>query len=241
MQQGPTGVTSEGVDEWTPPPGFENPVPEPGGPLRKGGCGCLIVVLILLAAIGIGAALLWPTISDTKSDVEKFVEDAKDAFDISATGNGESTTGITADGRSDMPGGGARLRYKVLPDSSEWTIVRGTAPELVGSEWGMEREDNDGRSFMRLERQGIGTSLDEAQLDLIRNNVPSIDGDSDVSVRDDRIRVASRSTGSDGARQLNVSYAGSEDTYLFSCSARPEDTGFWRTCVAANKTLRFSD
>lgn len=245
MQYGPTGVTSEGVREWTPPPGFENPVPEPGGPLRKGGCGCSVVVLILFAAIGVGVALLWPTIkhtyTDTKQDVEKFVDDTKEALDISTAGDGQTTTGINADGQSDMPGGGARLRYKVLPDSSEWTIVRGTEPELIGSEWGMQREGNDGTSSMRLERQGIGTTLDEAQIELIRDNIPIGVGDGGVSLRDDRIRTSSRTTDKDGSRQLYVSYAGSEDTYGFVCSARPDDSGFWRTCVAADRTLRFND
>lgn len=237
MPQSPTGVTSEGVNEWTPPPGFENPVPEPGGFGGRGGCGCATLFLILLAALGIGAALLWPTISDTKEDVEKLIDDAKEAFDISTNANGDTETGIAADGRSDMPGGGAELTYKVLPDVTEWTTMRGDPPELTGSEWGVQREDGDGTSFMRLERLGVGTSLDEEQLNLIRDNM--VGGNGGVTVRDGRVRTASRTTGADGSRQLYVSYAGSENTYSFVCNAQPDDTDFWRMCVAADRTLRF--
>lgn len=224
MQIGPTNVTSEGVDPWTPPPGFENPVPEPGGPLRKGGCGCTVIILILLAAIGVGAVLLWPTIRDTKDSVEQFVEDAQEAVDVLKDTPGTTETGTEADGKSNLPGGGATLTYRVLRDETEWSTANDSIDGVDGNLWGVLR--SSGTSSMVLQStpaaDDLGASL------------------GDTGTRDGHRRIASRTSGPDGAKVFSVYYPDPSGSFHFTCTAAPGDDDFWRSCIDAEKTLKFS-
>lgn len=83
-----SGRDISGIMPWTPPAGYENPVPEGD----RDGSTLAAKLLIAVVVLGVIAAILWPTIesayesgSDFIDDVDQFIQETRDSLETSSS------------------------------------------------------------------------------------------------------------------------------------------------------------
>lgn len=83
-----SGRDISGIMPWTPPAGYENPVPEGD----RDGSTLAAKLLIAVIVLGVIGAILWPTIesayetgSDFIDDVDQFIQETRDSLETSST------------------------------------------------------------------------------------------------------------------------------------------------------------
>lgn len=253
----------DGIQQWRPPDDFENPVPEPGEKRRRlreklstpetpsDGWGIdedawdaaqpeevrPIVALARSAAaiIGIFAVLHFglPALLDRI--------DPDDAA-------GKSNTTIhAADGRSQLPGGRATLKYEPLPGQREKVNVGYSSngkPAWTGTMWALVTPNE--RSFITLFEMKfdpiLGPDMLSGALPFFNSNVASEVG-RPVAYRteemDGREAWVWRVRHADGTRELFAWVVDRQYGHRLQCQAAVSEPDVWRQCRDALQNVRF--
>lgn len=233
-----------GIQEWHPPQGFENPVPEPGRrkrPLRRtvptsslsrsDVVGMVTIVVLIAVAVGGGFEFLADQIPDRERS------------------DSENTSFFPADGRSQLPGGRASLNYEPLPRQQEKVNVGYSSngrPAWTGTMWGVVTPGE--RSFITIFEQKfepalppemLGGALGAYNSDIARTTgeptpyrTREIDG---------REAWVWRYRSDSGDRELQAWVVDLQYGHRLQCRAAPDEPEVWRQCEDALENLKFDE
>jgi hypothetical protein len=138
---------------WTPPPGYENPVPEPGDARRRaiGDSTPKFVglALVLIAIVGIYAAS--SHVDDAQETIKREIDKIqKETSNDTAQDSSEPAAPAhegDADGRSNLPGGYATATFTPRGYMAESVYRSDTDSKFDGSSWQLTGVDNGNTSY----------------------------------------------------------------------------------------------
>lgn len=232
-----------GIQEWRPPQGFENPVPEPGRfkrrlrssqPKRSGGlpnvARSVIVFVVIAVAINAGFKMLTDQIPERGED------------------NPENTSFFTADGRSQLPGGRESLNYEPLPGQKEKVNVGYSSsgrPAWTGTMWGVVTPEE--RSFITIFEQKFEPALPPEMLGgalgAYNSEVARTTGEpTPYRTReiDGREAWVWRYRSDAGDRELQAWVVDLQYGHRLQCRAAPDEPEVWRQCIDALENFKFT-
>lgn len=185
-------------------------------------------------------------------DIEKTIDDARESVEQSSTTDSSQAVSTgksppSADGKSNLPGRYASLKYAVLSNESEWATKQSVDNPYDGSVWGVSRATADGASYIMLSHYTFIPPLTtEAERETFADSVVDTLGAkpgttpvrSTIEV-DGRDGYEYRFVKATGSEAIVTYFLGDKHSYRYDCDAAAGDDEFLRTCDRAQRTLSF--
>lgn len=266
-----------GVQPWIPPEGYENPVPPargdavPAGHKRSllaglrsrradaGDATSTLRWLIIIVVIGL---FVWFSVvpwieeqvdrgSGLLEDIEKTIDDARESVEQGGANTDEGAAAgdspPEADGKSNLPGRYASLKYSVLSNETEWANKQSIDSPYDGSVWGVSRANSDGASYIMLSHYTFVPPITTAaeRQTFADSVVGSLGAKSGTTPKRSTITVDGRDgyeyrfVKSSGSKAIVTYFLGDKHSYRFDCDAAEGDDEFYTSCERAQQSLSF--
>lgn len=232
-----------GIQEWHPPQGFENPVPEPrrrkrrvraSRPKSARSWSDVVGPVIILGLVAVAVS----------GGIEYFADQIPDR-ERNDSGN---TSFFPADGRSQLPGDRVSLDYQALPGQKEKVNVGYSAsgpPAWTGTMWAVVTPGE--RSFLTIFEQRFEPALSHEMLGgalgAYNSGIASETG-RPIAYRtrqiDGRDAWVWRYTSDAGNRELEAWVVDQQYGHRLQCRAAPDEPEVWQQCMDALENLKFA-
>lgn len=244
-----------GIEPWSPPPGFENPVPDDD----YGGVKGLFFVIVLVALI-IGGIYAYNNADDWYDDAREKIEqeidkiqfpgeDATDQAQQKSDNTGGDQNTLEVDGKSSLPGGFARTVYEPQSQMSEFAARQDIDNEYDGSNWFLTRPTSDGNSTMQLGYYTfippIATEAErEAYWDSTEQSLAGQYGTSDLDTDDVKVDGINgrvwrfESPNKPGEQHVFAWFLGPTNSYSYLCTSAPGDDTMAEQCEDSLDALK---
>ncbi len=246
---------------WTPPTGFENPVPEPGE-ARARALGKAVPFLAILITLLIVGAVLYDQAGDVKRQIEDKWDEITEQIEQAGSQTESSTSSASsdplnsddgprgdADGKTNLPGGYASATFTVDGYMAETANRQDTDGKYDGSTWQVTQVGKGGVSYATLRYAKYVPPIATAQqrkayLDgLERYHESAANG----NVKTSKLRIDGHSATefsykrkADGAKIRAISIIGDPSSYELNCVISKLVPQFSKTCDELVDSMKIS-
>lgn len=244
-----------GIEPWSPPENFENPVPDDD----YAGAKSFFVLVVLALLIGGGVYVYdkapdW--YDDARDKIEREIdkiqfpgEDATDQAQQKSDNAPRSPDELEADGKSSLPGDMASTTYEASDQTYEYAKRQDIDNPYDGSAWVLTRMTDSGSSSIQL---GYFTfippiadaSAREAYWDSTEESLQNQFGDPQLKVEDVRVDAVNgrvwrfENPQRSGEQRLFAWFIGPEHSYSYMCTTAPGDPAGVKQCERSLDDLK---